>query len=96
MKNFLGCIPCFLKQSLEAVHMTIDGQVIHTQDIKEQSNAMAELATTGNVIDFATANHFNVNDVLEELVSRKKQITYVVRANATVCDAKIAEVVNLF
>ncbi|KAA0000177.1 MAG: DUF89 family protein [Thermoplasmata archaeon] len=200
MKTYLDCIPCFLKQSLEAARMTTDDQAIHAQvvkevmkylqnisfenpppeisrevhehirritkckdpykKVKEQSNAMAEklyprlkelvknaddsllmaikLAIIGNVIDFGAANRFNVNDMidktietdfiadaypqfkevldksktilyladnageiffdkvlLEELVSRKKQITYVVRANpiindATVHDAKMA------
>jgi len=192
MKTYLECIPCFIKQSLEAARMATDDEGVqaevlrevmkHLQNIsfknsppelsrevhqiikritksedpyrkvKNQSNVIAEkeypylkklieesddpllmaikLSIVGNVIDFGTTNRFNVDDMidnavkqefdassypqfkkileqsetilfladntgeiffdkllLEEFVSRKKKITYVVKANPVINDA---------
>ena len=196
MKTYLECIPCFIKQSLEAARMATDDESVQTEVLKEvmkhlqnvsftnsppelsrevhqiikkitksedpyrkvknQSNEMAEkedphlkklvdesddpllmaikLSIVGNVIDFGTTNRFNVDDMidnavklefdassypqfkkaleqsetilfladntgeiffdkllLEELVARKKQITYVVKANPIINDATVED-----
>ncbi len=196
MKTYLECIPCFIKQSLEAARMATDDERVQTEVLKEvmkhlqnisftnsppelsrevhqiikkitksedpyrkvknQSNEMAEkeyphlkklvaesddpllmaikLSIVGNVIDFGTTNRFNVDDMianavklefdessypqfkktleqsgtilfladntgeiffdkllLEELVAREKQITYVVKANPIINDATVED-----
>ena len=192
MKTYLECVPCFLKQSLEAAKMVTNDEKIHHEvlkqvlkhfetvsfdnsppelsinvheiirnstknrdpykDVKERSNQKAKnlypylkkivneaedplhmsikLAVVGNVIDFGTSNRFNVEEtidraikkeivdnayphfrkileksetilyladntgeiffdklLLEELKKRKKEITYVVKANPIINDA---------
>lgn len=42
MKTYLECIPCFLKQSLEAARMTTDDEEIHVRVVK---NVMKHLQT---------------------------------------------------
>jgi len=205
MKTYLDCIPCFIKQSLEATRMVTVDTAVHTQvmkevlnylqmlsfdnpppvtsktvhaivrritkcddpykTVKDQSNIMAEklypqlkemihtsndslltaikFAIVGNAIDFGSVMRFNVetmiNDslkkkivntayprfkkvltgsknilyladnageiffdklLLEELVTRNKEITYAVKANpilndATFTDAKKAGIDSL-
>ena len=205
MKTYLECIPCFIKQSLEAARMATDDETVHEtvlkevmnhlenisfnnsppelsrdvhkiiktitkskdpyKKVKDQSNQKVKnlyphlkklvndaddsllmavkLAIVGNVIDFGTSNRFNLEDMIdtavkkqfadeaypqfkktleqaknilyladnsgeiffdklliEELVKREKDITYVVKANpiindVLVEDAKFAGIDNL-
>ncbi len=192
MKSHLECIPCFIKQSLEAARMVTDDEGIQTKvlqevmkhlqtisftesppklsreihkiirevtgskdpyrQVKNTSNEIAKkkyshlkeivsesndpllmavkLSIVGNVIDFGTTNRFDVNSMidnaikqeidassylqftqtldqsetilfladnageifydrllLEELIKKQKQITYVVKANPIINDA---------
>ena len=196
MRTHLECIPCFIKQSLEAACMATDDKKTQTEVLKEvmkhlqnisftssppelsrdvhqiikritksedpykkvkdQSNEMAKkqypylkklvtesddpllmaikLSIVGNVIDFGTMNRLNVDDMidnavklefdassysqfkrvldqsetilfladntgeiffdkllLEELVEKQKQITYVVKANPIINDATVED-----
>ncbi len=196
MKTHLECIPCFIKQSLEAGRMTTDDEEIHAEvllevmkhfqnvslthpppelsrevhkiireitgskdpykKVKNKSNEMVKkkysyiknlvyesddplltaikLSIIGNVIDFGTTNRFNIDEMienasklefdtssypqfkhvlgksktilyladntgeiffdkllLEELVKRGKQITFVVKANPILNDALIED-----
>ena len=196
MKTYLECIPCFIKQSLEAARMATDDEIVHETVLKEvmkhlenisfndsppelsrdvhkiikkitkskdpykkakdQSNQKAKnlyphlkqlvndaddsllmavkLAIVGNVIDFGTTNRFNLEDMIdtavkkqfvddaypqfkktlekgknilyladnsgeiffdklliEELVKREKDITYVVKANPIINDILVED-----
>ena len=196
MKTYLECIPCFIKQSLEAARMATDDEKIHEnvlkevmkhlenisfhnsppelsrdvheiiktitkskdpyKKVKDQSNQKAKslyphlkklvndaddsllmavkLAIVGNVIDFGTSNRFNLEDMIdtavkkqfvdeaypqfkktleqaknilyladnsgeiffdklliEELVKREKDITYVVKANPIINDVLVED-----
>jgi len=196
MKTYLECIPCFIKQSLEAARMATDDEKIHEnvlievmkhletisfsssppelsrdvhkiiktitkskdpyKKVKDQSNQKVKnlyphlkklvndaddsllmavkLAIVGNVIDFGTSNRFNLEDMIdtavkkqfsdeaypqfkkkleqaknilyladnsgeiffdklliEELVKRKKDITYVVKANPIINDVLVED-----
>lgn len=196
MKTYLECIPCFIKQSLEAARMTTDDEEIQTKvlqevmkylqnvsftnsppklsrevheiireitgskdpykKVKDHSNEIAKkdysylkklviesddpllmaikLSIVGNVIDFGSTKRFNVNDMidnaikqefdtssylqfrltleqsetilfladnageifydkllLEELVKKQKQVTYVVKANPIINDALVED-----
>ena len=35
MKTYLECIPCFIKQSLEAARMATDDETVHETVLKE-------------------------------------------------------------
>jgi len=196
MRTYLECIPCFIKQSLEAACMATDDETTQTEVVKEvmkhlqnisftnsppelsrevhqiikritkskdpykkvkdQSNKMAKkqypnlkklvtesddpllmaikLSIVGNVIDFGTMNRLNVDDMidnaiklefnassysqfkrvleqsetilfladntgeiffdkllLEKLVDKQKQITYIVKANPIINDATVED-----
>ena len=196
MKTYLECIPCFIKQSLEAARMATDDETVHEtvlkevmnhlenisfnnsppelsrdvhkiiktitkskdpyKKVKDQSNQKVKnlyphlkklvndaddsllmavkLAIVGNVIDFGTSNRFNLEDMIdtavkkqfadeaypqfkktleqaknilyladnsgeiffdklliEELVKREKDITYVVKANPIINDVLVED-----
>ncbi len=57
MKTSLECIPCFLKQALEAARMTTDDETIHTQVLKEVMKHLQTVSLTDSPPELSREIH---------------------------------------
>ena len=65
MKTYLDCIPCFLRQSLEAARMVTEDEYIHMQVVKEVTKYLADADITKSPPEISTEVHRIIRDVMD-------------------------------
>jgi len=63
MKTYLDCIPCFLKQSLEAARMAIEDETVHAQVLAEVMKYLQNASFAGSPPELSR----NVHNIIREV-----------------------------
>ncbi len=65
MKTFLECIPCFLRQTLEAARMATDDETVHEQILREVLRSTAEIDMQQSPPAMARRIHRRLRQLIE-------------------------------
>jgi len=63
MKTYLECIPCFIKQSLEASRMATDDERVHIEVLKEVMNHLKSISFTNSPPELSREVHGIIRDI---------------------------------
>ena len=72
MKTYLECIPCFIKQSLEASRMATDDERVHIEVLKEVMNHLKSISFTNSPPELSKDVHRIIRDVTKSEDPYKK------------------------
>jgi damage-control phosphatase, subfamily I len=63
MNTYLECIPCFIKQSLEATRMATDDEAVHIEVIKEVLNHLQSVSFTNSPPELSREVHGIIKNI---------------------------------
>jgi len=72
MKTYLECIPCFIKQSLEATRMATDDEAVHIEVIKEVLTHLKSISFTNSPPELSREVHGIIRDITKSKDPYKK------------------------
>ena len=72
MKTYFECIPCFIKQSLEAARMATDDEKIHAEVLKAVMNHLGSISFTNSPPELSRDVHKTIRDITKSEDPYKK------------------------
>jgi len=72
MKTYLDCIPCFLKQSLEAARMATDDEKIHAEVLKSLMNYLSSISYKNSPPEVSKEVHEIIRNITKSKDPYKK------------------------
>jgi damage-control phosphatase, subfamily I len=72
MKTYLACIPCFIKQSLEATRMATDDEAVHIEVIKKLLTHLKSISFTDSPPELSRKVHCIIRDITKSEDPYKK------------------------
>ena len=72
MRTYLECIPCFIKQSLEATRMATDDEAVHIEVIKELLTHLKSISFTHSPPELSREVHGIIRDITKSKDPYKK------------------------